>query len=592
MKIASKNKKELLEAALGRIPCDLAVSGAQYVNLFTGEVYPATVYVHQGFVAHVEAFQPEADPKLAKEVVNAYGKYLIPGFIDAHIHIESSMLTPRNFARAAVPRGTTTVVTDPHEIGNVFGEEAIVYMHDSGCDLPMHQYIDIPSCVPAVPGLETAGAVLDADAVDRLAKLPNVIGLAEVMDFIGVVEYDDRITDIIRVAEKNGLYLQGHLPINDPRLISAYLIGGPNTCHETRNTDEAINKMRAGITVDARESSITHNMADILAGIGNYKYHDTLCFCTDDREADDILYVGHMDEVVRQAVKNGMDGVDAVKCATLNTAREIHMENMGAIAPGYVADMLLVDDLVDFKVDSVFFGGKLVAKEGKLIAEISEKSYPIESRNSMNVPSLTLDDFKLRSPVSGNTVKINVLTYTSAELSYTNAVTEELPVKEGFVNISGDPELCYAMIINRYGTGSIAFGIVRNFGLKMGANGSTVSHDCHNLSIVFKDAASGFAVYETLTACKGGMACANAGKITGVLELTVGGLMSDLRPEELAVQSNAMKKALNDLGLPQKNPLLRIATMALPVIPTAKFSDLGLVDVMNRKLIPIFPPQA
>jgi len=442
-----------------------------------------------------------------------------------------------------------------------------------------------------VPGLENAGAVIDAAAVDRLAKLPNVIGLAEVMDFIGVVEGDDRMVDIIEAAEKNGLYIQGHMPgVENRRMFSAYLIGGPICCHETRDTWEAVAKLRAGIHVDARESSITKNMADIMAGVRDHTFHDHLCFCTDDRESDDILYVGHMDEVVRQAVKNGMDGINAVKCATLNTAREIHMDNLGAVAPGYAADMLLVDNLSDFNVKSVFYMGQLVAKDGRLIADIQDKPAEIENRYSMNVPKLALEAFRLKAPEGcGDKVKVNVLTYYSEELAITRAVTEEIPVKNGFVDISSDPGLCYAMIINRYGTGGRAFGLVRNFGLKKGADGSTVSHDCHNLCIVFKDAESGYAVYKALVECGGGMACADGNEITGLLRLQVGGLMSTLRPEQMAEQSDAMKKALNALGLPQKNPLLRIATMALPVIPEAKFSDLGLVDVMAKKLIPIFP---
>ena len=207
----------------------------------------------------------------------------------------------------------------------------------------------------------------------------------------------------------------------------------------------------------------------------------------------------------------------------------------------------------------------------------------------MNVPKLTLDDFRLKAPTDGDKVKANILTYYSEELAVTKAVTEEVPVKDGFVDISKDPELCYAMIINRYGTGNYTFGLVRRFGLRKGANGSTVSHDCHNLSIVFKDPESGFAVYNALVGCGGGMACADRGEITGLLRLRVGGLMSTDRPEQVAEQSDKMKKALNALGLPQENPLLRIATMALPVIPEAKFSDLGLVDVMAKKLIPIFP---
>ena len=589
MKIQPSDKRELLKAAMGKVPCDLAVTNVRYVNVFTGEIYPATVFVHQGFVVHVEDKEPAKELNLAKQVIDGENNFLIPGFIDAHIHIESSMMTPRNFARAVIPRGTTTVVTDPHEITNVFGEDAVRYMHDAGYDLPMRQFIDIPSCVPAVPGLEQAGAVIDAAAVDRLAKLPNIIGLAEVMDFIGVIDGEDRMMDIIEVAEKNGLYIQGHMPGANGRMVSAYLIGGPSTCHETRGADEAVAKLRTGIHVDARESSITKNMAAILSGVLEHPFHDHLSFCTDDREADDILYVGHMDEVVRQAVKNGMDGVTAVKSATLNTAKEIHFDNLGAVAPGYAADMLLVDNLADFNVKSVFYMGQLVAKDGKLVAEIQAKPAEIESRFSMNVPKLTLDDFRLKAPTDGDKVKANILTYYSEELAVTKAVTEEVPVKDGFVDISKDPELCYAMIINRYGTGNYTFGLVRRFGLRKGANGSTVSHDCHNLSIVFKDPESGFAVYNALVGCGGGMACADRGEITGLLRLRVGGLMSTDRPEQVAEQSDKMKKALNALGLPQENPLLRIATMALPVIPEAKFSDLGLVDVMAKKLIPIFP---
>jgi len=589
MKIQPKDKRLLLKAAMGRIPCDLAVTNVQYVNVFTGEIYPATVYVHDGFVVHVEDKDLDKDLGLAAKVIDGGYKYLIPGLIDAHIHIESSMLTPRNFARAVLPRGTTTVVTDPHEITNVFGEEAVRYMHDAGYDLPMTQYIDIPSCVPSVPGLEQAGAEIDAGAVDRLAKLPNVIGLAEVMDFIGVVEGEDRMMDIIETAEKNGLYLQGHLPGATGRTVSAYLIGGPNTCHETRETWETQGKLRAGMHVDARESSITKNMNAILACARDHKFHDHLSLCTDDREADDILYVGHMDEVLRQAVKNGLDGITAVKSASLNTAKEIGIENLGAVAPGYVADMLIVDNLADFNVSHVFHRGQLVAQDGKLLAEIEDKPFEIESRNSMNVPELTLEDFRLKSPVAGDTVKVNTLIYNSPLLSVTKAETLEVPVTDGIVDISGDSELAYAMIVNRYGTGNVTLGLVRGFGLQKGANGSTVSHDCHNLSIVFKDAESGYAVFKALVACGGGMACAENGEVTGLLKLAVGGLMSDKRPEIVAEESDAMKKALNALGLPQKNPLLRIATMALPVIPEAKYSDLGLVDVLAKKLIPIFP---
>ena len=275
--------------------------------------------------------------------------------------------------------------------------------------------------------------------------------------------------------------------------------------------------------------------------------------------------------------------------ATVHNAQAFHAENLGAVAPGFVADMLLVDTLEGLEVNTVFFGGEIVAKEGKLLATIEPKEFEIEKLNSMNAPKLSLDDFKLKAPnPSANTVKVNVLTYTSLNLSVTACVTEELPVKNGIVDLSGDPDLFYAMIINRYGTGNYTFGVVRGFGAKCGANGSTVSHDCHNLCIVFKDAESGFAVYNELVACGGGMCSAIDGKVTGTLKLSVGGLMSPDSPQETAKQITSIKKALHDIGLDLENPLLRIATLALPVIPEYKFSDLGLVNVLEKKLTPIF----
>lgn len=589
MKIQPKNKRNLLAAALGKINCDLAVVNTKYVNLFTGEIYPANVFVHEGFVVHVEKDDLKDGLSKVTKVIDAEGRYIIPGFIDSHIHIESSMMTPRNFAAAVVPHGTTTVVTDPHEIANVFGEDAVRYMHDAGCDLPMRQFIDIPSCVPAVPGLESGGAEFDATTIDRLAKLPNVIGLAEVMDFVGVVNGEDRMMDIIDIAEKNGLYLQGHAPFCTGRMLSAYLVGGPHTCHETREGSEAVAKLRAGMYVDTRESSIAKNAADIWNGVKDLPWRDRMSVCTDDREADDILENGHMNLVVRTLIKLGMDPLEAIRAATVHNAQAFHAENLGAVAPGFVADMLLVDTLEGLEVNTVFFGGEIVAKEGKLLATIEPKEFEIEKLNSMNAPKLSLDDFKLKAPnPSANTVKVNVLTYTSLNLSVTACVTEELPVKNGIVDLSGDPDLFYAMIINRYGTGNYTFGVVRGFGAKCGANGSTVSHDCHNLCIVFKDAESGFAVYNELVACGGGMCSAIDGKVTGTLKLSVGGLMSPDSPQETAKQITSMKKALHDIGLDLENPLLRIATLALPVIPEYKFSDLGLVNVLEKKLTPIF----
>lgn len=587
MKIQPKNKKLLLKAALGQIESDLMIKNIQLVNVITGEIYPANVFVYDNMIAHVEYKDLESGS--AKQVIDGKGKYLIPGFIDAHIHIESSMMTPRNFAKAVIPSGTTTVVTDPHEIANVFGVRAVQYMHESSDDLPMRQFIDVPSCVPAVPGLEYAGASFYAKEIDELSSLDRVIGLAEVMDFLGVIEGDDRMMDIIDIAEKRGLYLQGHAPYVSGRMLSAYLCGGPRTCHETRASEEGLEKLRNGMFVDARDSSITKNVKDILAGIGSVRFHDYLCFCTDDREADDILNIGHMNDVVRQAIACGLEPVTAIRSATLNTAREIHLENLGAIAPGYVADMLLVEDLTELKPTHVIFEGQLVAQNGQLLATIEDQSYPIEQENSMHVKSLTIEDFTIKAPIANGKVKVNLMEYKDLLLSSTLVSTEDIEVKDGNL-VLNDDDLKFVAVINRHpNNDNIALGVVRGFGTKTGALASTVSHDSHNLTIVYDTPENALIAAQALIECGGGMCAVNEQEILYTLALPLAGLISLKPAEELSIDSAKMKDANRTLGLvDMENPLLRIVTLALPVIPEAKMSDLGLINVLKKELIPLF----
>lgn len=588
MKLYPKDRRALLEAAMGRRPCDLAVENVRFVNVFTGEIYPAVVYVLDGFVAYVEE-GGRADPALAHQVVDGQGAYLTPGFVDPHVHIESAMLTPRAFAAAVVPHGTTTVVTDPHEIANVLGEQAVVYMHDAAEDLPMRQLVDIPSCVPAVPGLENSGAEFDAGTVHRLAKLPRVIGLAEVMDFLAVAQGEQRMLDMLDAAQQEGLYVQGHVPVSDKRLLSAYAIGGPTTCHETREGEDAVSKLRLGLRIDARESSIAKDVEKIYSQVRRLRYLDRVSLCTDDREAHDILENGHMDNALRKAVACGMDGVDALRCATLHPALESGLSNLGAVAPGYAADFLLLEDLKDFRVRAVYYGGRLVARDGVLTQEITPKTFALEQMDTMRVPPLKREDFDIAAPVEQGVVKVNVLHFAELEKSNTTRCVEEIPVRDGKLDLSQQPDLCYVKIVNRHGKGTVCSGVTRGFGLKEGAFASTVSHDSHNLCVVYRDADSAYEACRALVACRGGMCCAMPGQQTVTLPLPVAGLMSTLPCGELARQAGEMKQALRRAGMPQSNPLVRIVTMALPVIPEAKYTDLGLVDVYAKKVLPLFP---
>ena len=582
------NRKELIKAALGLVECDLAIKNAQLLNVFTGEVYPATVFVYDGAIAHVEYRNLEEGLDKVKNVVDAEGKYLIPGLIDAHMHVESSMLTPRNFAKVSIPSGTTTIVMDPHEIGNVYGVEGVRYMHDSGEGLSQRQFVDIPSCVPAVPECENAGAEFFAKEIEELAELKRVIGLAEVMDYIGVINQEDRMADIIHAAERKGLYLQGHAPFVSGRNLSAYLIGGPVTDHESRTGEEAIEKLRSGMYIDSRESSITHNVKDIWEGVKHCKFFDHYCLCTDDREADDLLHEGHINYVVNAAIKYGMDPVTAIKSATLNTAREINVTDLGAIAPGYVADMLLVEDLSNIHPTHVFFEGKLVAQDGKLLQPIEDKEYEIETRNSVQLKELSLDDFHVDTPVENGKVNVNVMVYPNLELSSTYVEKTEFEVKDGSI-VLPDDDYKFVIVLNRYGKGTIGKGIVKGFGTKKGALASTVSHDSHNLTVVYDNEVDALLVANTLKECGGGMCAAYNGTVLSTLPLPLAGLMSLKSAEELSVVSQKMKQAIVELGLTDmENPLLRIVTLALPVIPEVKMSDLGLVDVLTKKIVPFY----
>lgn len=588
MKLHSTNKQHLLQAALGRVPCDLLIKNANLVNVITGEIYRANVFVDSGMIAHVEHRDLAADLEKANQVIDAEGRYLIPGFIDAHIHIESSMMTPRNFARAVIPWGTTTVITDPHEIANVWGLEGVRYMHEASRDLPMRQLLDIPSCVPAVPGVEHSGAAFLAPEIHELSRLDRVIGLAEVMDFAGVAQGDSRMMDIIKAAEDHGLYLQGHAPGQTGRILSAYRCGGPNTCHETSDSEEALEKLRSGMFVDARDSSILKNVKAIWNGVKDVRFFDQLCFCTDDREADEILQHGHVNDVVRSAISCGMDPVAAIKSATYNTAREAHIENLGAVAPGFAADFLLVDDLRRLKPSHVFFAGRLVAEQGTMTVEIPDAEFPLERRNSVCVRELTADDFVLKAPVQDGSAAINLLEYPDPVAVVTVRSKARVEVRDGRVLLD-QPDLKYVAVVNRYpGYDTIGLGVVRGFGTHTGALASTVSHDSHNLTIVYDTPENALLAAQELIRCGGGMCAVENGSVLHTLELPLAGLMSLKPAEELAACCQAMKNAERRLGLTaQENPLLRIVTLALPVVPTLKMTDLGMVDVLRKELVPL-----
>lgn len=585
MRIKCKNRKHLIDAAMGRVESDLCIANAKIVNVFNGQIYDGSVYITDGFINHV-AF--ENDTLEAKETYDAKGKYLIPGIIDSHVHIESSMMTPYNFAKAVIPWGTTTVITDPHEIGNVLGVDGVRYMHQSSEGLPMRQFLDIPSSVPAVKGMENANATFYKEEIAKLAELERTIGLAEVMDYLSVIDGEDWMMDVIETAIDNGLYLQGHAPFLSGKALSAYLIGGANTDHESRDSHEAYEKFRNGMRIDARDSSMCKNIPAILKGIEGTRYYDNLSFCTDDREADDILKNGHMNDVLNTAIKCGMDPIDVIKCATFNAAREANIDKLGAIAPGYVADILLMPSLDKIDPTEVFFEGKLVAKNHELQVEIHGGDYKEEQINSVILKEdLSADDFTIKAPIENGTVKVNVMAFDTKDGSSTHLETVDLEVKN--YQLCLQEGMMYVAVCNRYGLNHIALHVVKDFGTVHGALGSTVSHDSHNLTIVYDTPENALKCALNIKKARGGMSAVIDGETVYTLSLPLAGLMSLKEAKDLSKESELMKEANRKLGLDYlENPILRIVTLALPVIPDVKMSDLGLIEVNKKEFIPLF----
>ena len=592
MKIEPENRSALVDAAMGRIPCDLAIRNVRMLNVFTGEIYAAEVGIFGKHIACVSADPDGSGTGFsveAREEVDGRGMYLIPGFIDAHVHIESSMVTCENMAAAVVPQGTTTVITDPHEVANVGGLDAVRYMIESSRDLPLRVYVMAPSCVPAVPGLEGAGAVFGAAEIGEILDMERVIGVAELMDFEGVLNNSPRMTAILDVGRGRQVFLQGHAPFVTGRRLNAYLAAGVESDHESQTTPEAREKLRLGMCVDARGGSLASNIPTLVAAVKDFRFLDDLCLCTDDRDPEDLIRRGHMNLAVKNAVKAGLTPEQAIRCATLNVAREVGLRNLGGVAPGWVADLQIVPDLSAPKPVAVFHEGRLVAENGRLTVALPQRTFAAESLDTMKVEVPSPERLRIEAPEGcGASVRVNVPAFDSPDTLVTALAVEEIPVRDGFLDISGDPDLKYVAILNRHGAGNMAVGVMRGYGTREGAVASTVSHDCHNLTVVYDRPENAVVAIRALIASRGGHCAVKDGSVVGLLPLPIYGLLSPLPCGELVERVDAMNAALRSLGIATKNPVMRIVCLALPVIPKGKFTDRGLVDVDAQAFVPLF----
>lgn len=587
MKTQNKDRSRLIAAAMQKIPCDLTIKNIRLVNVLTGEIYPAEVDIIDGTVVRVRE-EGETTALESKSVYDGEGNFLIPGYIDTHIHIESSMMIPENFGRAVVTWGTTTVCTDPHEIGNVMGIDGIKFMLENGRKTAVRHYVLAPSCVPAVPELESSGAEFTAEEIGQILDMDDVIGIAEIMDFVGIYNDNDRMHKIVDEGIKRDVFLQGHSPRVSGKELAAYIIGGPKSDHEGTDAKEIREKLRNGMHVNLRSSSIIDALQGQVDGISGQLWHDNVSICSDDIHAKDLLTSGNINSVIRKLVKKGVNPVEAIKMGTLNAAKEYKFDDLGAIAPGYAADMQIVESLDGEKPKAVFIVGQLVAENGKYVAD--DDYTPVEKpANTVNMPQINgPDDFILKAPENcGEKTNIRILTREGGNAAIKQGKVVELPVKDGAISLEGEEGMQFVCVANRYGSGSKNVAVMDCFDLKYGAMATTISHDSHNFTVFYKDIESAWACAEYMKKNGGGMCAAKDGKVIGALNLPVAGLMSLKDCESLSAEIEDMENVLKGM-CGEDFSLLMLVVFSLPVLPGLTLTDKGMIDGLTQTFVDMF----
>lgn len=568
---------DLASAALARVPCDLNVVDCRLVDLFRRTVVPgSTVSISKGVIVGIN------DGLQAARTVDAAGRFLVPGFTDAHVHIESSLLAPSEYARVVVPRGTTAVVADPHEIANVLGYDGITYMLRSSEGLPLDVYLTVPSCVPAT-GFDTSGASVFAADMLPFARESRVLGLGEVMNFPGVLASEATLLDKIALFRDAGKVSDGHAPGLRGRELSAYAAAGISTDHEATTAEEALEKISKGFMVMIREGSAARDL-DALSAAATPATASRFLLCSDDRHANDLLRDGHVDRSLRMLVERGIDPLDALAMATLNPARHYGLRHSGAIAPGYCADLVLLDDLKSFRASLVIKKGEVVARDGEPTVDFA--SAAAMPRDTVNIKWLEKGDFRIRA--EGGPARV-------IEAREGSLVTGELLMEPkvdaaGFCESDVERDMLRIYVIERHrGSGNIGRGFIKGLGLREGAIGSTISHDSHNMIVVGVDDASIFKAARHLNKMGGGLVATKGDAVLADLPLPVAGLMSDARAEDVVARLDAFAELFAKTARGNTQPLMTLSFMALPVIPKLKITDKGLVDVDKFEKVALFP---
>ncbi|MGE6781407.1 adenine deaminase [Ensifer adhaerens] len=580
----SKTAPALVDVAMGCTPADLVIRNGKWVNVYSGEIIPGTdIAVKAGRFAYVG---PDASHTIGEgtRIVDAGGRYLVPGLCDAHMHVESGLVTVTEFARAVIPHGTTTMFIDPHEIANVLGLDGVRLMNEEAQSLPVNVLVQVPSCVPSAPGLETAGAELSAEDVTEALAWPNVIGLGEMMNFPGVAGNDPKMMAEIAATQDARLTVGGHYA--SPHLgreFHAYAAGGPADDHEGTTVDDAIARVRQGMRAMLRLGSAWYDVAAQIKAVTESGLDPrNFLLCTDDSHSGTLVHDGHMNRVVRHAIAQGLKPVTAIQMATLNTAQHFGLEReLGSIAPGRRADLIVTSDLAALPIEMVFARGELLAEGGALVRDIPAYVYPESARNTVHLGRmLAAADFDIPSNARATRARVNVIGVVENQAP-TRALEAEVAIENGLVQMDRANDICQIALVERHrGTGDVVNAFVSGFGYDSDcAMASTVAHDSHHMIVVGTSKADMASAANRLHEVGGGIVVFKDGRELALVELPVAGLMSDQRAEIVAEKAAAIVEAMRACGCRLNNAYMQHSLLALVVIPELRISDRGLIDV-------------
>ena len=560
------NKKlRIIAVAAGREKADLVLKNASYVNVFSNEICTADIAVAEGLIVGMGQYSGHTE-------VDVSGKIVLPGFVDAHIHLESSLVSPKEFAKAVLPHGTTTVITDPHEIANVMGTDGIEYMLQATEGLPVDVRFMLPSCVPATP-LDEAGANLDYRAIDSFYDHPRVQGLAEMMNFVGAVNGDTQVVEKIVAAQAHHKKIDGHAPGLSGNALNAYMAAGVYSDHECSDIEDALAKLRMGQFIMIREGTAAHNLEALLPLL-TPQYADRCMFCTDDKHPSDLLEKGHMDYIVKKAIGLGVDPILAVKVGCHNAARYFLLNNRGAISPGYLGDFVIIDSFENFHIEQVFKKGKLMydGEVKAFDAPVVDEYLARRAHDTFHVDVLTADDFDDHRPRG-------VIGMVSGEIVSRDAgYADHIDLEQDILKI--------AVIERHKNTRHIGIGYIKGYGLQHGAVATSISHDSHNIIVVGANEEDMAAAVNRIVENRGGIVVMDEGKVLGEVALPIAGIMSDDSLENVNEALESAKAQAFTLGVSEGiDPFMTLSFMALPVIPTLRITTRGVIDVITQQYI-------